>query len=129
MFRATSYRRTPRALPSINTLTFPSGLPKKTETFFLFRIDEARIHQFRAQLAKLVPLITTTSQVVKDRERIAQHKQGSSERRGDQEILKDKRGPPSLLGMSGVNLAFTRKGLQKVGSTVSHPLERSLTCH
>lgn len=129
MSRATFSRRYLDALPLSIILILPSGLPKKTETFLFFRIDDARVHQFRTQLAKLVPLITTTSQVVKDRERIAQHKKDMPERTGGQEVLKDNRGPPPFLGISGVNLAFTHKGLQKVGSTASYALDRSLACH
>jgi Dyp-type peroxidase family len=82
-----------------------AGLPKKTETFVFFQIDEYRIHEFRRQLARLVPLITTNAQVLNDREKIAQNKKSAVE----QKVV------PPLLKMSGVNLAFTHKGLVKMG--------------
>lgn len=82
-----------------------AGLPKKTETFVFFQIDEYRVHEFRRQLARLVPLITTNAQVLNDLEKIAQNKKDAVERK----VV------PPLLKMSGVNLAFTHKGLVKMG--------------
>lgn len=73
------------------------GLPKKTQTFLFFQIDQNRVQDFRTQLYQLVPLITTTAQTVKDRAKIAQNK-----------------GKP-LLKLSGVNVAFTHKALLLMG--------------
>ena len=81
-----------------------NGLPKKTETFFFFQIDKNRVHDFRAQLAHLVPLITSSAQAIDDQNKIAQHKKG---------------GHGGLLKLSGVNVAFTHKGLTAVSSTSS----------
>ncbi|KAL9118951.1 MAG: hypothetical protein Q9187_004496, partial [Circinaria calcarea] len=79
------------------------GLPKRTQTYYFFQIDDARVQQFREQLAKLVPLITTTGQAMSDRQKIADNKKNARD------------GKPPLLTMSGVNLAFTHKGLVKLG--------------
>lgn len=80
-----------------------AGLPKRTQTYYFFQIDDARVQQFREQLAKLIPLITTTTQAVADRQKIADNKKNAKD------------GKPALLTMSGVNLAFTQKGLVKLG--------------
>ncbi|CAD6591576.1 MAG: hypothetical protein ASARMPREDX12_006552 [Alectoria sarmentosa] len=82
-----------------------AGLPKKTQTYFFFLIDESRIQEFRTQLAKLIPLITTTAQVFTHQEAISKNKTDAA-----------KRGvPPSLLKISGVNIVFSQKGLTKMG--------------
>ena len=73
------------------------GLPKKTQTFLFFLIDKNHVHDFRTQLSHLVPLITTTAQTIKDREKINQNKGGP------------------LLKLSGVNVAFTHKALLLMG--------------
>jgi hypothetical protein len=99
-----------------------AGLPKKTQTCFFFRIEDAQVQGFRKQLRQLVPHVTTTAQVMKDLEKIAHHKKKMAERKGNQEYLKmiesEGKATPELLEMSGVNLAFTNTGLKKVGSTV-----------
>jgi Dyp-type peroxidase family len=82
-----------------------AGLPKMTEAFVFFQIDEQRINEFRRQLARLVPLITSNTQVLNDLEKIAQNKKSAAERNVVLPLLK----------MSGVNLAFTHKGLVKMG--------------
>ena len=76
------------------------GLPKKTQTYYFFHIDSARVHDFRVQLGKLLPLITTTTQATENWNQIAQHKAQSL---------------PGLLEMSGVNIAFSRNGLKTMG--------------
>lgn len=73
------------------------GLPKKTQTFLFFQIDKNRVKDFRTQLGQFVPLITTTAQAIKDREKI-----------------KEGRGQ-GLLKLSGVNVAFSQKGLGLLG--------------
>jgi hypothetical protein len=85
-----------------------AGLPKKAETYYFFRIHN--VDEFRSRLIQLLPLITTTAQVMKDREKISRHK---------------KHGPEgeTLLKMSGVNLAFSQKGLEQVSGAASHLTE------
>jgi len=90
------------------TLDRAGGLPKKTETYFFFQIDNARVHEFRTQLTQLVPLITTTAQVLSDRAKITQNKNDAA----------DKKVAPPLLTMSGLNLSFTHKGLVQVGCSM-----------
>ena len=84
-----------------------SGLAKKTQTYFFFKINDARVHDFRTQLAKLVPLITTTVQAMSNRAKIAESKKSAAS---------DKAGIPHLK-ISGINIAFSHKGLVKVGRT------------
>lgn len=81
------------------------GLPKKTQTYFFFQIDNLRVHDFRKQLVKLIPLITTTAQAIVDQEKIAQHKKSTAQGKG----------APPLLKLSGVNLVFSHKGLLQLG--------------
>lgn len=85
------------------------GLPKKTETCYFFRINDAYVHDFRTQLAKLVPLITSTAEVLNDqRKQLAQNKKDAAE----------KKITPPLLKICGVNISFSTKGLKKVGQAV-----------
>ena len=84
------------------------GLPKKTETYFFFQIDDLRVREFRTQLAHFATLVTTAAQVEDDRKKIARNKKDAA----------DKKREPQLLKMSGVNLAFSHKGLVKVGRIV-----------
>ncbi|MCJ1403005.1 hypothetical protein MMC11_006227 [Xylographa trunciseda] len=87
-------------------LTFDrAGLPKKSQTYYFFTIDEHRVQGFRTQLAHLIPLITTTAQVVGDQANIAAAKETAAE---------EKVAPP-LLKLSGVNIAFTQEGLVQLG--------------
>lgn len=84
--------------------TLRAGLPSKTQTYYFFLIDQARVKEFRKQLAHLIPLITTTAQTFGSRKTISQEKSDAA-----------KRGVPGpLLKLSGVNIAFSHKGLQKV---------------
>jgi len=80
------------------------GLPKKSEIFFFFQMNEDKVQDFRKQLAQLVPLITSSAQVKKDREQIDKNKTAPQ----------DPKSPPPLLKLSGVNLSFTQKGLTLV---------------
>lgn len=75
-----------------------SGLPKKTETFLFFQITN--VGSFRNQLFKYAPRIKTVAQVLKDRKDIEDHK---------------KKGDKTLMPMVGVNIAFSHKGLVKMG--------------
>jgi len=74
------------------------GLPKKTQTNVFFQIVD--VTNFRKQLRALIPLITTTDQVLKDRDAINQHK---------------KSGNHGLLKLFGVNIAFSHLGFVKMG--------------
>ncbi|KAI0782337.1 DyP-type peroxidase [Abortiporus biennis] len=78
-----------------------SGLPKKTETYIFFQISDD-VSAFRSQLTHLVPLVTSTAQVLKDRDTIANHKQSKK---------------PGLVEISGLNIAFSQSGLTKMGLT------------
>ncbi|MCJ1385563.1 hypothetical protein MMC17_008686 [Xylographa soralifera] len=82
-----------------------AGLPKKIQSYYFFTIDQHRVHNFRTRLLHLVPLITTTTQVMSDMAKIATAKKTAAE--GEF--------APPLLKMSGINIAFTQKGLVQLG--------------
>ena len=81
------------------------GLPKKTETYLFFQIKKDKVTEFRKALARLVPLITTTAQVLQDRQKLADHKKNKGK---------------GLLKLNGVNITFSHAGL----ALVSHPTRR-----
>ncbi|KAI0636146.1 peroxidase TAP [Trametes polyzona] len=83
-----------------------AGLPKKSQQYIIFQIDD-NVTAFRKALNKLIPLITTTTQVHQDRAKIAANKKAA------QEAGK----APQLLKLSGVNIAFSQAGLTKLGIT------------
>ena len=85
------------------------GLPKKTETFYFFQIDPHRVHDFRTKLTQLIPHIKSTAQVVDDRKKLAQNKKDAA----------DKKHPPPIIKLSGLNIAFTHKGLVQVKSLLA----------
>ncbi|KJA16590.1 hypothetical protein HYPSUDRAFT_147511 [Hypholoma sublateritium FD-334 SS-4] len=74
------------------------GLPKRTETFFLFEIINAT--KFRKDLNKLIPLVKTVAGVLKDRKDIEDHR---------------KKRLPGLLRLTGVNISFSHLGFIKLG--------------
>jgi hypothetical protein len=78
---------------------YSQGLPKKFETFLFFFITNPS--QFRDRLEDVIPLITTTTQVLADHKAIDEHKAG-----GGQGHLK----------IVGMNIAFSQKGLTAVSS-------------
>ena len=80
------------------------GLPKKTEIFFFFTIDNGKIKDFRAQLADFVPLIRTGAQALDDQKKIAQSQNEAAQQGKEKPLLK----------LSGVNIAFTQAGLTLV---------------
>ena len=80
------------------------GLPKKAESFFLFEIN--KVDDFQRELNKLVPLITTGERVLSSKEAIRQHRKSNS----------------SLLPTAFLNIAFSAKGLEKVGYSYFGPL-------
>ncbi|MCJ1437601.1 hypothetical protein MMC27_006988 [Xylographa pallens] len=84
------------------------------QSYYFFTIDENRVQTFRTQLLQLVPFITTTTQATDDQAKIAAAKKTAAE--GNV--------APPLLKISGVNIAFTQKGLvqleinnEKIGDT------------
>lgn len=87
-------------------LTFrrSKGLPKKTEIFFFFTIDNGKIKDFRAQLTNFVPLIRTAAQALDDQKKIAQSQTDATQQGKEKPLLK----------LSGVNIAFTQAGLTLV---------------
>ncbi|PVH96478.1 peroxidase TAP [Periconia macrospinosa] len=88
------------------------GLPKQTEKFMFFRIDE--VDGFRTNLTNLIPLITTAEQTKGNISEIRQTKAriGISTLEGDGETVH-----PAVVTVSGVNIAFSAKGLSKIGLT------------
>ncbi|KAJ9618693.1 hypothetical protein H2203_008897 [Taxawa tesnikishii (nom. ined.)] len=80
------------------------GLAKKQETFLFFRISD-HVDAFRTQLASFVPLITSVNGAKKLHQNIKDAKK---------EAAKAGKEPP-LLEMSGINIAFSQKGLNKLG--------------
>ncbi len=76
---------------------YRGGLPKRTETFFLFEIINSV--KFKKDLNKLIPLVKTVASVLKDRNDIDHHK---------------KRNLPGYLHMTGINISFSHLGFAKV---------------
>ena len=75
------------------------GVPKKAEIYYFFCIDDKRVKEFRHDLTKFIPLITTTAQLIKTRQQIDENKRAGGGR----------------LKISGISLAFSKKGLKLVG--------------
>ena len=86
------------------------GLPKQSQSFFFFSIDQA--DAFRSDLTKLIPLITSAEQSKGNVSEIKQFKLNANIRidAGDGEAVH-----PDVITVSGVNIAFSSKGLHKVG--------------
>jgi hypothetical protein len=80
------------------------GLPKKKETFLFFRIRENNVPDFCTQLLDLIPFITTAQQAADDRGRIAEEKRRAAANHTN----------PKILDISGINIAFSQKGLLAV---------------
>ncbi|KDR71616.1 hypothetical protein GALMADRAFT_143869 [Galerina marginata CBS 339.88] len=80
-----------------------SGLPKKTETLYFFQITDAV--KFREDLKKIIPLVKSVAQVLKDREEIEKHKRGHG-LHGFRSIL---------IPLVGVNISFSHFGFKKLG--------------
>nr|WAW38289.1 DyP-type peroxidase [Chondrostereum purpureum] len=79
------------------------GFPKKTETYLFFKI--AKVPEFKKDLAEFAPLVKSTADVLKDRKDIQEHKK-RCEREGKK---------PDLIPLVGVNISFSRFGLDKLG--------------
>ncbi|KAK0516663.1 hypothetical protein JMJ35_001266 [Cladonia borealis] len=98
----------PLDLKNVQGDILTGGLPKKTETFYFFQIEPAYVRDFRTQLTQLLPLITTTAEVLNEQiPKITQSKKDAAEQGK----------APRILEMSGVNIAFTHKGLILMGIT------------
>ncbi|KAL5503918.1 DYP1 [Sanghuangporus vaninii] len=76
------------------------GFPKRTEDFIFFNIQNAAA--FKRDLKQLIPAITSTADIQKLRKDIDDHK---------------KSGKHGLLKAVGINIAFSVKGLEKLGIT------------
>lgn len=82
-----------------------SGLPKKGEVFYFFQIKDGRVRDFCTGIGELSHLITSVTQCEADRQRIIKEK----ERAALHDTI------PKLLEMSGINIAFSHKGLRFMG--------------
>ena len=85
------------------------GLPKKVQHYLFFQIDDD-VTAFRKRLHLLIPHITTTTQVHHDRSKIADNKKKAAEQGK----------APELILLSGINIAFSQFGLNKVTQS-NHP--------
>ncbi|KAF8879817.1 hypothetical protein BD779DRAFT_1446702 [Infundibulicybe gibba] len=74
------------------------GLLKKTETFDFFQIND--VAAFKQLLKTLIPHVKTAKQALDDRSEVQHHK---------------KSGGAELIRLSGINIAFSHFGLQKLG--------------
>ena len=85
------------------------GLPKQTQSFLFFQIDQ--VDAFRSNLTNLVPLITSAAQTQSNISEIRQVKinRKLAVNAGDGETVH-----PDVVTVSGVNIAFSATGLQKV---------------
>lgn len=98
MFKVISCKSIHR-LSVIPSFTFNSagGLPKRTQTFLFFQIQN--VTDFRKQLYKFKDLVTTATQALKDRGEI----------NTAQDEAKRFKTRPKILVQSGVNISFTQK--------------------
>jgi hypothetical protein len=78
------------------------GLPKKYEAYWFLQIRKGQEKDFRQKLFSLTPLITSAAQALKDTDQI-DHLKNTRENNGQ------------LLKLSGVNIAFSHKGLAQLG--------------
>jgi len=110
MFKVTSCTYCPRLSIATSPILIlgRAGLPKKGESFFFFVINKDKVPEFCTDLANLVPLITTAAQCLDDRDRIIKEKKRAAKAHTT----------PVILEMSGVNIAFSQKGLQQVGAAI-----------
>jgi Dyp-type peroxidase family len=74
------------------------GLPKKAETFVFFRIIDK--DGFKQSFKRVIPLITTVTDVRNDRDTISHHKSQGSQ---------------NVIPIVGTNVAFSQQGLYTLG--------------
>ncbi|PVH81248.1 peroxidase TAP [Cadophora sp. DSE1049] len=82
-----------------------SGLPKKGEIFFFFQINKDLVQDFCTGVGELAHHVTSVTQCENDRQRIIKEKEKAA--------LHD--ATPKLLELSGINIAFSHKGLKTLG--------------
>ncbi|KAG4442509.1 hypothetical protein IFR05_002009 [Cadophora sp. M221] len=82
-----------------------SGLPKKGEFFFFFQINKDLVQEFCTGIGELAHHITSVTQCENDRQKIVKEKELAA--------LQDR--APKLLELSGINIAFSHKGLRAMG--------------
>ena len=80
------------------------GLPKKTQTFLFFSINSQGVKDFQNRLKIFAPLITTVTDVFNDREKIKE----------SQDDANKKNITAPDLPITGINISFTKKGLDLV---------------
>ncbi|KAI8630617.1 Dyp-type peroxidase [Xylariaceae sp. FL1651] len=83
------------------------GLGKKNECFFFFRIKGHEVSSFREDLISFLPLVTTVTEAKKFHQSIHEAKREAAQQGKERPILEN----------SGVNIAFTQKGLAVLGIT------------
>ena len=79
------------------TVSYRSGLPKKTQYYIFFDIVDVK--KFRHRLVSFIPHIKTVTEVLKDRQAIDDHKRKKHH---------------GLISLVGVNISFSHKGFVKV---------------
>ncbi|KAK0118713.1 hypothetical protein ONS96_011801 [Cadophora gregata f. sp. sojae] len=82
-----------------------SGLPKKGEIFFFFQINKDLLQDFCTGVGQLAHHVTSVTQCEDDRQKIVKEKERAA--------LHDT--TPKLLELSGINIAFSHKGLKALG--------------
>ncbi|KAH7348734.1 peroxidase TAP [Rhexocercosporidium sp. MPI-PUGE-AT-0058] len=82
-----------------------SGLPKKGEIFFFFQINKDLVKDFCTGIGDLAHHVTSVTQCEVDRQNIVKEKELAA--------LQDR--APKLLELSGINIAFSHKGLRAMG--------------
>ena len=76
------------------------GVPKKVEIYYFFRIDKARVTDFRKHLAAFVPKVATTSQLIAKRKELEEWKKTHT----------------GLFRVYGITISFSHTGLAVVSS-------------
>lgn len=80
------------------------GLGKKNESFLFFRIKAGKASAFRDDLRSFIPLVTTTTKAKEFHHKIKEHKNEAAQQGR----------PRPMIENSGVNIAFSQKGLDVV---------------
>ncbi|KAH6884653.1 peroxidase TAP [Coprinopsis sp. MPI-PUGE-AT-0042] len=85
------------------------GLAKNSELYYFFQITDVK--KFRRDLNQVIPLVKSVEGAIWDRQRIDEHK---------------REGKPGLVPVSGINIAFSHLGFQKMGIDDSSLIDNSL---
>ncbi|KAI1825969.1 Dyp-type peroxidase [Xylaria intraflava] len=83
------------------------GLGKKNETLCFFRIRDHHADSFRKQLGQFIPLVTSTAEAKKFHENIREAKREAAKLGKLVDLIEN----------SGINIAFSHKGLLALGIT------------